>query len=695
MEIQDMNLEENQNLEVVLEPKVGTIFNSEYEAHECYARYAKAKGFGSVTKTSKKRDGGLKSNITYGCHRSGKPRTTALNPGKSHPTTKIDCKAQMNISLQVDGKWMLNSIELKHNHEMDLDKVKYLKCYRTNRSHAMRKLNGAAEIKLNKTIASCVIEARAPENLTWLEKDARNYEDKVGRLWLKEGDADALHKYFVKMQKDNGDFFYAIDLDEDNRLRNVFWADARSRELYKEFGDVVTFDTTYLVNNYDMPFASFVGVNHHGQSILFGCGLISWEDTASFVWLFESWLSCMFDCYPNAIITDLCRAMQNAISQVFPNARHRWCLWHIMKKISEKLKGYDEYKQIKRKLKNVVYDSLNLEEFEQNWADLINAYDLQGNDWLAGLYEERHRWVPAFVKDTFWAGMSTTQRGESMNAFFDGYVHSNTTLKEFVEQYENALRKKVQEEEEADARSLNVQVQNVSPYGFENQFQQAYTVAKYKQFRVQVAEKIGCNLTIGLVVNGISQFHIEQDILVGKRKDTFKTVTFLVHFNEESRETNCNCRLFESKGMVCTHMISVWSKKKLEVVPDKYILRRWRKNLARSHTKVKVSYVNWERKPEFGRYDSLLELFNKAADKAMYSTAKTDRMAARLREIKAENDLYDEECLSNMPMVGELLSNVDVFPQFFWEQTPGEYEATVGDPSKGPRRGRLPAKRKQ
>ena len=54
-----------------------------------------------------------------------------------------------------------------------------------------------------------------------------------------------------------------------------------------------------------------------------------------FVWLFRTWLTCMFGNPPNAIITDQDRAMQNAIEQVFPKARHRWCLWHIMKKIPE------------------------------------------------------------------------------------------------------------------------------------------------------------------------------------------------------------------------------------------------------------------------------------------------------------------------------------------------------------------------
>ena len=79
-------------------------------------------------------------------------------------------------------------------------------------------------------------------------------------------------------------FFYIIDLDEDGRLKNVLWVDARNRNAYKEFGDVITFDSTYLTNKYDMPFATFVGVNHHGQSILFGCGLVSNEDTKTYIY---------------------------------------------------------------------------------------------------------------------------------------------------------------------------------------------------------------------------------------------------------------------------------------------------------------------------------------------------------------------------------------------------------------------------
>jgi len=54
--------------------------------------------------------------------------------------------------------------------------------------------------------------------------------------------------------------------------------------------------------------------------------------------------------------------------------------------------------------------------------------------------------------------MSTTQRSESTNAFFDIYVRSKTCLKQFVEQYENALRIKVKNETRADANSFLKQI---------------------------------------------------------------------------------------------------------------------------------------------------------------------------------------------------------------------------------------------
>ncbi|CAA2953786.1 Hypothetical predicted protein [Olea europaea subsp. europaea] len=219
------------------------------------------------------------------------------------------------------------------------------------------------------------------------------------------------------MQATSPGFFFSIDLDDEAQLRNVFWADNRCRQACKEFGDIVTFDTTYLTNKYEMPFAPFIGVNHHGQSTLLGYGLLSNEDTKTFVWLFRTWLECMHDQAPSGIITDQDPAMQNAIEIVFSNTKHRWCLWHILKKLPEKFSGHRHKVFILATAHALVYDVQSCDEFEQAWSKMLEDYELLEHGWLTGLYNERSRWVPCFLKTSFWAGMSTTQRSEGINAF--------------------------------------------------------------------------------------------------------------------------------------------------------------------------------------------------------------------------------------------------------------------------------------
>ncbi|XP_041011271.1 uncharacterized protein LOC121255041 [Juglans microcarpa x Juglans regia] len=72
-----------------------------------------------------------------------------------------------------------------------------------------------------------------------------------------------------------------------------------------------------------------------------------------------------------------------------------------------------------------------------------------------------------------------------MNAFFDGYVHSGTMLKEFVDQFDNALRKKVEVETMADFNSNNQTIPCVSHFNIEKQFQRhALRVCQLKKINV-------------------------------------------------------------------------------------------------------------------------------------------------------------------------------------------------------------------
>lgn len=95
-------------------------------------------------------------------------------------------------------------------------------------------------------------------------------------------------KRFMKVQLEDNRFFFSIQVDDEGRLKNAFWVEPRNKEAYKEFGDIITFNTIYLTNKFNMQFAPFVRVSHYGHSILFVCGLISHKNIKTFTWLFQT-----------------------------------------------------------------------------------------------------------------------------------------------------------------------------------------------------------------------------------------------------------------------------------------------------------------------------------------------------------------------------------------------------------------------
>ncbi|KAK0581459.1 hypothetical protein LWI29_014019 [Acer saccharum] len=341
----------------------------------------------------------------------------------------------------------------------------------------------------------------------------------------------------------------------------------------------------------------------------------------------------MFDYAPKAIIIDQDKAMQKGIEVVFLEARHRWCLWHILKKLPEKLRGYKQYEYIKFAMLNVVYDSLSRDNFEENWKNFIKKYNLFDNKWLHGLYNERQRWVPAFVKDVFWVGMSTTQRSEGINAFFDGYVNSKTTFKQFVEQYENALRDKVEKEHQADFASCNSHIPCISHYSMEKQFQNAYTIAKFKEFQEEMKARLHCGISLNKKSGSNLEFEVKEDV---KLVETCRRVTFMVYLDLATCEVNCSCHLFEFKGVLCRHAIMTLIDQEIFCVPKKYIFKRWRKDVKICHTKVKISYVDSNNKSEAHRFDKMCTYFYNVADLVVDSDENCNEVMKVLIELKTK-----------------------------------------------------------
>ena len=264
------------NVNSILEPTVGMVFDSIEEVKSFYKSYAVRKGFQWKIRNSKTGLDGQLRYLVLACTRAGSCAPKISSTIKTFPTSGAQCDAKITVSRGESGVWCIKKVILDHSHDLSPTKSRFFNMNKSMSLHVKRtiQVNDDAGVRINKTFQSLAGAVGGYENLPFGERDLRNYIHKERRAIGKEGDAKALLSHFRTMKEQNCNFVYDIDLDDDFRVRHVFWADARSRATYEAFGDVVTFDTTYLTNKYDMPFAAFVGVNHHGQTCLLGCGLL-------------------------------------------------------------------------------------------------------------------------------------------------------------------------------------------------------------------------------------------------------------------------------------------------------------------------------------------------------------------------------------------------------------------------------------
>lgn len=557
-------------------PGVGMTFETVDLAYKFYLEYGYRAGFGVSKRTSHSVDG-VKYRATFVCYKGGIARIKPGLKARRRLVAKTGCKAMMVVKYNTsENHWEVVFVELEHNHPCNPEMVRFMMCFKDlpdwQREH--RPFN--AKTRLNPKIHSG--RGRPPnQNKDFMAKSfsQSNYSieaaGKCGKLSFAEGDVEALLVFFDKMQAQNSNFFYNWDMDEEGRLKNVCWVDARSIAAYQHFCDVVCFDTVYLTYQFVIPLVAFLGINHHGQFVLLGCGLLGDESPETFAWLFKKWLKCMNDKAPEAIITTHSRPVVKAVNEVFLNTRHRYNMWHIMKELPEMSGRVEDKEAISLRMKKVVYDTITSADFEREWVEMVHQYNLHDNRWLTTLFEERTKWVPAYVKDTFWAGISTVRRSERLEAFFDGYITPKTTIKTFIEQFDTAMKLRSDREAYDDFRSFQQRPQALSGLLFEEQFANAYTINMFQKFQDQLKQLMNVNCT-ELSRNGsIVTYTVT---VIGKERK----FDYRVMYNSAEKEVWCICRSFQFKGILCSHALAVLKQELVMLIPSKYILDRWRKD---------------------------------------------------------------------------------------------------------------------
>ncbi|XVE66457.1 hypothetical protein DITRI_Ditri08aG0081100 [Diplodiscus trichospermus] len=395
----------------------------------------------------------------------------------------------------------------------------------------------------------------------------------ASRLRTLGGGGQHVLDYLRRMQAENPSFFYAIPGENDHTSGCIFWADAASRMNYTYFGDAVIFDTTYRKNRYRVPFASFTGVNHHGQPVLFGCALILSESESSFAWLFQTWLHAMSDRRPISVTTDPDRLIQMAVTQILPETRLRFSKWSIFRETQEKLAHlYQSHSHptFETEFMKCVNEIGTIDEFESSWVSLLERYLVMDNEWLQSMYNARQLWVPVYMRDAFFGELSITDGSGGLNSFFEGFVNASTSIQMLIKQYEKAVSSWHEKELKADYDTANTTPVLKTPSPMEKQAASLYTRRIFMKFQEELVE------TLANPATKIDGSGTVTTYRVAKFGEDHKAHT--VSFNSCEMKASCSCQMFENSGIICRHILAVFRAKNVLTLPSQYVLKRWTRN---------------------------------------------------------------------------------------------------------------------
>jgi len=380
--------------------------------------------------------------------------------------------------------------------------------------------------------------------------DCNNAIGRERKKYLESNDAQTLLEYLKNKQIEDPTFFYAIEIDEeDGRIANFFWADGQSIMDYACFGDAVSFDTTFLTNKFEMPFAPILGTNHHKQTIIFGAALIFNETIESFVWLFETFLTTMSGKHPSTIFTDQDAAMAGAVAYVFPNTSHRLCLFHIYVNVAKHL-GHVIHKHHDKFLpdfKRCVYEDRSEAIFIEKWNELLSEYKLEENKWMENLYDLRKNWA-AVYRDSFTADMNSTQRSEGMNNVFKKRFRRRLGLSELLAECDKVSASLRENELDADFNSRRkTPVTYIPNLPMLKTAAESYTRRMYSEFEEEFKEQFSFSWKL---------VQIDGSILTYEVAHMHSNHGATVEFSTVDMTITCSCRKFECIGMYVHTFIS-------------------------------------------------------------------------------------------------------------------------------------------
>ncbi|WVZ59699.1 hypothetical protein U9M48_009809 [Paspalum notatum var. saurae] len=325
------------------------------------------------------------------------------------------------------------------------------------------------------------------------------------------GIAGSMLKYFQDKIAENPSFQYALQMDCEEKIASIFWADARMVLDYAHFGDVVSFDTTFGTNNESRPFGVFVGFNHFRETVIFGAALMQEK----------------------------------------------------REKNEGKKKEKIEEPSILSDFSACMFQYEEIAEFEQNF-DLMRK-KVPKQTWLDSIYKLKEKWAAYYMKGVFTLGMRSTQLSESLNNDLKINFKSDLDLIRFFKHFKRVVQGKRNTElnSEFDSRKKQPRIFMRRPPAMLVQASKKYTPVIFEAFQGEYERSLQA---CAKAMDGNNEY------LVG---DFTYEEGYKVIGDPSKQTVVCDCQQFDRVGILCCHALKVLDIMNIKLLPPQYMLKRW------------------------------------------------------------------------------------------------------------------------
>ncbi|KAK1556259.1 hypothetical protein Q3G72_001593 [Acer saccharum] len=233
---------------------------------------------------------------------------------------------------------------------------------------------------------------------------------------------------------------------------------------------------------------------------------------------------------------------------------------------------FNEFKTFSKDFKKCVYYPETVEEFELEWQALLDDYGLGENTWLEGLYKLREKWAQVYARSHFCAGMTTSQRSESINKFLKKFFKRKLILREFVVQYDKAIADRREKKRLVETATMQTKRNLFCAWNVEYEASKFYTRKIFHYFQDELKKLVDWRLEFENDDGKTRKYKVVK--LVTRNLET-REIKRSVIYIPSTQSVSCSCRKFEFDGILCAHALKLFRELEFSSLPSKYYLKRW------------------------------------------------------------------------------------------------------------------------